>query len=376
MVKEMVARRRIGAVLFMSLIAACGSRTGLFGPGASEASIADLDAAADADADAADSEPDGALPCVPGRFPLQLATAQLMFVIDRSGSMDVALDGTDPAPPGGSRWEVLRAGLAQALTGFDGQIAMGAKFFPGRSAVAALQCVVEEGVEFEPRLGNASSILDVFDESAPRGGTPTADALRIAADHVSRIRGVARTLVLATDGAPNCNFDHARNPCVCTSPDPDACDSNEPSLCLDDRRTIDTIRRIAEDQKVPVYVIGIGSLERAEFRRVLDDMAVAGGRAKPTAPRYYSAQTSAELQGALGSVRDSVGSCTFLTPSAPTDPNAIAVAIGPQAIPRDPTRTSGWDWVDQAYGTIAFFGDACALARSAASELSGVVECD
>src|SRR5690606_16302107 len=133
----------------------------------------------------------------------------------------------------------------------------------------------------------------------------------------------------ATDGAPNCNFDHPLTPCVCTSNDPDACGPpvEDVSLCLDDAATIATVKQIADVQKVPVYVIGIGSTESAVFRKVLDDMAAAGGRAKPTSPRYYSAATATELETALTSIRDSVGSCTFLTPSAPTDPDKITVEI-------------------------------------------------
>ena len=129
-------------------------------------------------------------------------------------------------------------------------------------------------------------------------------------------------------------------------------------------------------QKIPVYVIGIGSLESAVFRKVLDDMAVAGGRAKPTSPRYYSAQTATELNTALTNIRDSVGNCTFLTPSAPTDPDKITVEIGGVAIKRDTTRTEGWDWTDQSYGVLALFGQACADAQKAGAKVGGVVVCE
>ncbi len=366
----------LGGALFAAVaLAACGSKTGLFGPDQGNSTPQSQPEAGIVDARGPDAPPDGPVPCVPGRFDFQAATAQLMFVVDRSGSMNTTLDGQEDPLPGTSRWEVLRNGLAQTLSGFDQQIAMGAKFYPSEKFITQFACVAESSVELEPTLGNASKIIDVFDNTFPHGGTPTADALRIAAEHVSKIRGVARTLVLATDGAPNCNGDHPTSPCICTSNDPNACD-NDVSNCLDDTRTISTIRDIADNQKVPVYVIGIGSLESAAFRKVLDDMAVAGGRAKPTAPRYYSATTPAELTSALGSVRDSVGSCTFLTPSAPTDPNAIVVQIDGQSVARDTTRTEGWDWVDQAYGTLALFGDACKKAQGAGGKVAGVVRCN
>jgi hypothetical protein len=77
--------------------------------------------------------------------------------------------------------------------------------------------------------------------------------------------------------------------------------------------------------KIPVYVIGIGSTERPAFLKVLDDMAVAGGRPRPSAPFHYNVQTAAEMKSALASISDSIAKCTYLTPSAPTDPNAISV---------------------------------------------------
>ena len=90
-------------------------------------------------------------------------------------------------------------------------------------------------------------------------------------------------------------------------------------------------------------------------------------------------QTSAELKSALQSIGDSVAKCTYLTPSAPTDPNAISVEINGVPIKRDPSHTNGWDWVDQAFGALAFFGPACTAASNGtatASTITGVVRCD
>lgn len=377
-----MSRRRLAlSFSFVAMVlVACGSKTGLFGPDGTngpaplptpEAGIPDVVRPPP------DAPPDGPVPCTPGRFDFDPATAQLMFVIDRSGSMAYTLDGREPNPGETDRWTILRNGLATALTGFDQEVAMGAKFYPATFTNPALQCDVNPGIDVQIKLGNASSIVQVFDDTAPIGGTPTAEALRIAAEHVSKIRGIARTLVLATDGAPNCNFDHPTSPCVCTSADPNACNPvDDVSLCLDDAVTIATVKNIADVQKVPVYVIGIGSTENATFRKVLDDMAVAGGRSKPTSPRYYSAATTTELNTALTSIRDSVSSCTFLTPSAPTDPDAITVEVAGVIIKRDPSRTEGWDWIDQSYGTLALFGQACIDAQKGTAKVSGVVRCD
>lgn len=50
--------------------------------------------------------------------------------------------------------------------------------------------------------------------------------------------------------------------------------------------------------------------------------------------------------------------------------------IDGQNVTRDTTRTEGWDWVDQAYGTLALFGDACKKAQAAGGKVGGVVRCN
>jgi hypothetical protein len=288
-------------------IASCGSRTGLFGV---DGAIAALPDGALPDGFVPpDSGVDGKVPCMPGRFNFELATAQLMFVVDRSGSMAFSLDGQQPRngslPPGVlSRWDTLRDALFQTITPFDNQLAMGAKFYPevngGGSAPADEACRTDVGVPIAPARGNVSQIINIFDTTDPNGGTPTAEALRLAAEYITGTRGVARTMILATDGAPNCNGDLDQTRCTCTSVTGNCATAPGGEFnCLDDTRSITAITDIFQTMKIPVFVIGIGSTERPEFLKVLDDMAVAGGRPRPTTPRHYNVQSGAELQSAL-----------------------------------------------------------------------------
>lgn len=360
-------------------IASCGSRTGLFRP---DPTFAGADATADAEVDAGD---DGKARCVPGEFTFEVALMQLMFVIDRSGSMRFTLDGVQEAPKSRWRWTVLQNALRETITSFDSEIAMGAKFYPEVLSAADLSdsqrsCRTDTGAGIAPARGNAASILNVFDMAEPRGGTPTSEAVRLAAQFLTQRRSVASTIVLATDGAPNCNADLDAETCVCTSTMSCAGSTERGRFsCLDDGRTVETIRTVAESQKVPVYVIGIGSIERREFLQVLDDMAIAGGRPRPAMPRHYNVQSESDLANALGGIRDAVAKCTYLTPSSPNDPDKITVQIDGAVIARDPTKTNGWDWVDRSFGELAFFGDACTRARGASglpAAVSGVVSCE
>lgn len=381
-----------GAVVFtvLATIASCGSRTGLFGPDLSELIDADIDlpdatvdARRDARADAPTDAPidviDEPVGCIPGKFTFTLATPQLMFVLDRSGSMNFLLNTNVEAPPGQpSRWTVLASSLSQTITPFSNQIAMGARFFPVASAdpfdpvIACMQDPPSAGIP--PALDNVAAILDVFAKTTPVGGTPSATALQQAAQQLSSSRAVARAMVIATDGAPNCNAALDPRTCTCTSTDPSACRRSgaDGTNCLDDTRTVMTIRNIFDVRKIPVYVIGIGVI--GGFATTLDAMSVAGGRPRTASPRYFPAETPAELTSAFTVVRDSVAKCSYITPSSPQDPNAIAVDINGMLVMRDPTHTDGWDWIDQEYGHLQLFGPACDQASP--TNVSGTVTCD
>lgn len=379
----MAYRRRLlsGSLLaggiFLGLVA-CGSRTGLFAPEDGEI-VATKDASAEAGFDAT-------VGCTPGTFTLDLAITQLMFVIDRSGSMAFTLDGAPDQPRSEWRWTLLQDALAQTITSFDNEIAMGAKFFPeeitrDQASVSAAACALDSTIAIPPAVGNAKNILSVFDNTTPLGGTPTSDAITTAAEALAATRSAARTIVLATDGAPNCNGDLDQQTCTCTSAEGTLpCNQSGPTgryNCLDDTRTISTIQSVYQSQGIPVYVIGIGSLERPDFQNVLDEMAVAGGRPRDTSPKYFDVQSESDLTSALGTIRDSVAKCTYLTPSAPTDPNAITIQINGVSVPRDTNHLNGWDWIDQKFGELAFFGSACTNAQkvTTASSITDTVSC-
>lgn len=383
----MSRRARRAAFLVWTLgaasVAACGSRTGLFGADNGAAFDASVDARDAADAkdvfDAADAN-DAKVACIPGNVVFTVATTQLMFVLDRSGSMAYSLDGAQKAPPvGQSRWEVLHSGLEKAIVPYDQQIAMGAKFFPLHIPFDPnIGCEMDDEDVIAPALGNSSAILQVFTQ-VPLGGTPTYDALVAASKTLASTRSVSRAIVLATDGEPNCNPDLDQLTCACTQPDAGACTgNNDGSNCLDIDRTVTTITDLAQKEKTPTYVLGIVAQSNSRLVGLLDQMAIAGGRPRPAAPgeaRSYNVQTQQDMDTALGAIRDSVSQCTYLTPSAPTDPTKIQVFIDGTPVDRDPSHTSGWDWVDKDYGELAFFGASCTVAI-AKGNVTGQVACE
>lgn len=337
--------------------------------------------------------PDAPLVCIPGRFDLVRTSAEIMFVIDRSGSMAFALDGGRAFPGFPARWTVLRDAFAASLPTIERAVPFGAKFFPRQLDPADMSpvsftCDVPAGEILAPALNNTSAVLRVFDTTEPVGPTPTFQAL----DQTARFlrarpsRGVARAIMLATDGGPNCNGTLAL-PCRCTSSTPGTCSAGNPDsafACVDQARTVDLIREIAAPsmvsvQPIPVFVVGIDTpIDRGpDFRDVLEAMAVAGGRPRrePGRASYYSIQRAEDFTTAFTEVTRSVARCAFVTPSRPDDPDAIDVELNGTIIPRDTTRTNGWDWTDATFGELTFFGAACMQASANGSRVNARVGC-
>jgi hypothetical protein len=323
--------------------------------------------------------PDGPPICVPGRFPLALTTAELMLVIDRSGSMRQSIDG-DPVPPRAEwRWFVLRDALAGSLTDLDPRIRVGAKFFPDPIPVGTTDpiaaCVSSPGVDFAPASGTAPAILARFDDPWPAGGTPTAEALTRAATALTAHR---RYLLLATDGAPNCNPDAEPPPpsCICTSTLLACLGTNGVLNCLDERHTVDVITDLAS-RGIPTFVVGIEDRLRVEFSDTLDAMAVAGGRPRhvPGERQFYSAESPEQLSAAVADITSSIVDCGFFTPSLPSGDEHFRVAIDGVEIPED--DANGWIWTDRFWGELDLAGDACERARAPGAVVEALIDsCD
>src|SRR5688572_679909 len=130
--------------------------------------------------------------------------ANVLFVIDKSGSMDATPDGfTD------TKWDTLVESLGTALTAVQDDIQMGLKLYPSGDTSSDV-CAIESGVDVEIASGS-SGLADIeaaLSSASPDGQTPTAAALELALDYFTDGAGAALEgqpfVVLATDGGPNC----------------------------------------------------------------------------------------------------------------------------------------------------------------------------
>ena len=343
-----MARSHLGlaSVVCFGLLssAACGARTELNDNLAVQTTTPPVDAG-----------PDAQVPCIPGVFGLQKADPAVMFVLDASGSMDEQFTIN-----GDSRWTVLQASLATALPSVDQSMEIGAVVFPtDRSGTS---CVAPTTVDIAPALGNVNPLLSLLASTQPLGGTPTADSIDTGAKSLLQIRAAssARAIILATDGGPNCNPALDTRTCTCANPENGDCSqSHDGQLCLDDTRTVSRISGYAAEG-LPTYVIGIHDPGDTQDNTVLNAMADAGGRPQTGgAQHYYEATSQADLEGAFVSIRNQLGSCTYLTTSVPNGAGTIVVTVGNTVIPFDPSGKQGWKWGDEANGEIIFVGSAC-----------------
>lgn len=344
------------SIVAFTLITSCGARSGL-GAGQVEGTGGEE-----------------AVKCVAGKVALTRANPTVLFVLDRSTSMGKVLEVTSG---GVTRWESLISGLSSTLPSVDESMEIGALLYPIVGASQGGQsCSVPGLLDLLPGTGNVAALLALMNASSPGGMTPTADALDIAASRLLSVRAATtgRALVLATDGAPDCNAGLDATACRCANGG-SSC-KGKSTRCLDDTRTIDIVGKY-QAMGLPTYVIGIQEEGDSSFSDVLDAMAIAGGRPRIGGEQqYYAARSQAELDAALAAIRDQVGHCTYLSTSVPDGSGSITVSLGDTDVPYDTTGAEGWSWGSKSNGEIILLGSACVSAEAAGSPaLTAEVQC-
>ena len=265
-----------------------------------------------------DAGPQGPVSCGGQRFDSSATAANILIVLDHSCSMEEII-----ANSGRSKWDTATTAVrnvTQQNAGND-KLHFGLQLFSlDVSACNPGQIDVPIG----PSTMNA--ISGALPPSAGGNATPIGAALHVAASS-GQLTDVTRAnyVLLITDGIENCNG-----------------------------------APVAEveglfSRSVRTYSVGFGS-DVDEAR--LEQMAVRGGTARATTPRYFQADNPSDLEAALRSIASGAASCDFTLNAAPPDPNKLFVAVDGQFFPRDPMRVAGWDY--QAAGNrVTLYGPAC-----------------
>jgi hypothetical protein len=239
----------------------------------------------------------------------------VLLVFDRSGSMSERWSGQ-------TRWEAAGSAIESALTPIASKVTIGSVFFPSADPNAPARCVDPTGIaclfvptlvvpggtcgvnpitamdqlnfapgpEFLSRFRAANNRAPIY-APVPGGFTPIKEALQVAQTALSSASLEGNTsVVLITDGDPNCEWDAA------------------------------VARQIVTDWRangIDTYVVGLPGLS-GMGERILNELAAAGGTGMYIPPTNAMELEQRLRQIATETVRSGFDSCE-ITLNPPAD---------------------------------------------------------
>jgi hypothetical protein len=325
---------------------------------------ADTDGDSDSDADAdSDSDGDSDTGCGEANFEVAGKIVDMLIVLDRSNSMKTAGE-TD-------LWTPMGTALSEVVTTMSSQVDFGLMMYPDLTCKPLLgtnSCAAPSAPHVEIGAADAptaitSLIAGGATDSSVCGGTPIAATLNTALTYLASVSDEnSRFVLLATDGAPNCNSALDGATCTCTSTTTTDCSANNQN-CLDDAATNAAATALSA-AGYPVYVLGIGG--STDWSTVMTTIASSGGG------EYYSVTDTADFLTTLQTITGGMVSCEFdvdwSSLDSEADPNAVNFYCltdetdepGPDNLigyDEDCASGAGWDWVDT--DTVIFCTEAC-----------------
>jgi len=290
--------------------------------------------------------------------PLFVDPPTMYFVLDRSGSMLTS-----------NKWQTVRVVVGKIVRSLGPRANFGAAMFPigtGRCAPGAEIVPVRPGdPPASTRDGpTTTAILDATRVN-PEGGTPTGATLEALRPGLERLPGKV-FVILATDGAPNCNdsascgFDQCQlniegfDGCPPGGP-LNCCESTlERANCNDVPATSAALQKLAQ-RGIETYVIGLPGVK--PYANALEAMANAGRTGT-----YFAVDAASEeaMLAALRRVAAKItGTCTFALKEAPADPALVNVYLDDDELVYEPVN--GWKIEGK---TVTLVGTACERVKS------------
>ncbi len=285
-------------------------------------------------------------------FSVNAETSDLMLVVDRSLSMDDDIPGT-----GRSKWDAMLAAVDSVTHALEAEIDFGMASFAGEGRNL---CTAGD-VLIDPDANTADAIVNRLTRDGTGGATPTAATIRNVTDYLQMPRAGHEThapaILLATDGAPNCNDSLSADSCTCTTGGGGGgCMSAQ--FCLDDAETYAAIEAAASGTPaIPVYVIGLPGSEA--FADVLSEMARRGGTARGSDPAYYEAGDETALESALSSIASGFVGCSFHMDVAPENPRRVRILLDGTEVMHTDSMTDGWAYTNADNTVFELFGAPC-----------------
>jgi Mg-chelatase subunit ChlD len=289
--------------------------------------------------------------CGEHRFDLERKPAELLLVLDRSGSMKDAPDGAKDSTP---KWDLVVPAVNQVIQATDTTISWGLKVFPEGDGDECVAAGVTNRIDVELAPMSAAKVTGAISMTTPEGnGTPTGDAIAQGLKYLQSItRDNPKYMLLATDGEPSC---------------PKPSDSARP-------HAVQSIATAAA-AGVHTFVLGVATTKKSATS-VLNDMAIAGLEARsddpnPLASRFYLANTKDQLVTALQLITGQISGCTFTWTDPPPVPDNIAVKVGGVKAPHD--AKDGWEYTSGDHTGIEVRGSWCDTIKTTASNKVEIV---
>jgi Mg-chelatase subunit ChlD len=296
--------------------------------------------------------------CARQNFQLSRQPAEILLLLDRSGSMKEKPSGSSGSD---SKWSLVVPAVNEVVTTTNASISWGLKAFPEGEGEECIAESVTSAVPVAIAPDNAAAVTMQVTALTPEGnGTPTGDAVKAA---VSYLKGLTtpnpKFILLATDGEPSC------------------AGTSEGGT---NARTY-AVQAVADAASAGIKTVVVGvATTKSSATQALNDMAVAGQMPQessdPTATKYYLASTKDELVRALTKITGQVSNCVFNLTSKPPDPSNIAVEVDGQKAPQDTTHSNGWDYVGDDYLQVEVFGSWCdGIKMATANSVNFVLGC-
>jgi hypothetical protein len=277
-------------------------------------------------------------------FEVERKPAEVMLVLDRSGSMK---DPPTGASTSTSKWDLVVPGINEVIRGTDTSVWWGLKSFPEGTGSECAATSVTSAIDVPMGTMNGTAMTGAITATTPEGnGTPTGDALKQAVAYLKTLTSSNRKyILLATDGEPSC-------------PSPTEAARTYAVQAVTD----------AAGAGFHTFVVGV-STTKATATTVLNQMAVAGLEARPDpnplATKYYLANTKDELVLALQAITGVVSTCLFPLNSKPPVPGNIAVKVDGTKAPQDTGHLDGWDYTSPELKAVEVFGSWCEKIKTA-----------